>query len=57
MHNCHLAVEAHPAGHLVYKVKKNNKPTNQTPLNKIHSELYLKIKPFKQVASFFQKTR
>lgn len=26
MHNCRLAVKAHPAQHLVYKVKKPPKP-------------------------------
>lgn len=30
MHNCHLAVKAHPARHLVYKVKKPPKaPQNR----------------------------
>lgn len=55
MHNCHLAVKAHPARHLVYKVKKPQSPPKSQ--NKIKSELYLKIKPFKHVLRFLQKTR
>lgn len=55
MHNCHLAVKAHPARHLVYKVKKPQSPPKSQ--NKIKSELYLKIKPFKHVLHFLQKTR
>lgn len=44
MCNCHLAVEAHPARHLVYKVKKSQSPPKLP--NKIKSELHLKTKTF-----------